>query len=113
MGNGEQICIWKDKWILRSSASLPLQPGCGLSEDDRVAALIDWTTSGWKSQLMRELFGETMAAVVCQLPLSSFANCDCPYWPHSATGEFMVRSAYHLHKQFIVASVGESFLQGY
>jgi hypothetical protein len=77
-----------------------------------VEALIDWNSNGWRIPLVKELFGEATAAVICQLPLSSFANCDRPFWPHSATGEFTVRSAYHLHKQIAAEKVGESSCHG-
>lgn len=112
MGNGEQIRIGMDKWIPGSSTPLPILSSCGLSDETRVVALIDWTTKSWRAPLVKEMFGEMTAEVVCQLPLSSFANCDRPFWPYSATREFTVCSTYHLHKQRLADAVGESSGQG-
>ena len=44
---------------------------------------------------------------ICQILIGSINNVDIPIWIPTAKGEFIVRSAYHLHKEILESNKGE------
>ncbi len=65
-------------------------------ENAKVANLIDQVSNTWKLPLIQHLFTPIEAQKILGLPLSTHVTPDKLYWPHTASGTFFVRSAYHL-----------------
>jgi hypothetical protein len=74
VGNGDKIRIWKDKWLPQNVAFHDLSPRAGLSNDARVADVINWNTKGWKMNMLCELFGLANAGLISQIPIGCIHN---------------------------------------
>lgn len=66
----------------------------------------------WKADLIQTICTEEEAEIVCNLPLSRYRMEDKLMWHATTTGEFTVRSAYHLKKEKHDAMQGEGSNQG-
>lgn len=51
--------------------------------------------------MIQEMFGEENAAIIWQFPIGSNNNSERQVWNATANKEFIVRSAYHLHKEIL------------
>ena len=67
-----------------------------MEEDARVFELIDHENCYWKEDVVKACFYEFEARQVLALPLLEFNKEDVFYWQGTKSGEFKVRSAYHL-----------------
>lgn len=110
--NEIQIRIWRDKWLLQFILQFAPTPRGGLNDNARVVNLIDWDTKGYKINLIRELFGEENANVICQLPLGSIHNSDWLISSPTANENFTASSAYHLQKEKLATYECECFCTG-
>jgi hypothetical protein len=63
--------------------------------------LIDWTSQGWRTNWLLELFDKGTIAAICQISIGSVNNSDLSLWSASLHEEFTVRSAYHLQINLI------------
>jgi hypothetical protein len=93
---GHNTKIWGDRWVpglttCRISSNRHYFP-----ENAKVANLIDPTTGGWKKVVIEHIFSPPEAHQILGLPLGSPASKHTLYWPFTPTGNFSVRSAYHL-----------------
>jgi ribonuclease HI len=79
-----------------------------LGADATVRELIDHDTNWWNKTLIEEIFTHEEALVISKLPVSCTLQKDVLIWRGTATGEFSVRSAYHLAKELQDAMSGES-----
>ena len=61
-----------------------------------MANFIDPTTGRWKKAVIEHIFSPLEAHHILGLPLGSPASKHTLYWPFTPTGNFSVRSAYHL-----------------
>ncbi|GLT69089.1 hypothetical protein SLA2020_412680 [Shorea laevis] len=92
-----------------TTSTLPYWPTSSCTRlEALVLELIDWEGPSWKVGLIREVFDRSTAELITQIPIGSINTNDRPTWWHNAHGEFSVKSAYHLQKQLIAASEGES-----
>ena len=96
ISSGDNAKIWGDRWVLGL-------PTCCISSDRhyflenaKVANLINPTTRRWKQTVIEHIFSPSEAHQILGLPLGSHASKDTLYWPFTPTGNFSVRSAYHL-----------------
>lgn len=64
-------------------------------------------TSSWKTELIRNSFSEEEAEVICNLPINKYQVQDKLVWYPTSTGEFLVRSAYHLEMERCGSMKGE------
>ena len=96
VGNGENICIWKDKWIPNPSTYQIISPRTLLPEDATVNVLIDADHGTWRSDLVRELFLNFEADIILSIPLSTRMPRDKLVWAATPNGKFMAKSAYWL-----------------
>lgn len=72
-----------------------------LSEDASVSELIDQDSKWWNGQLIMSIFAKDEAGVILKIPLSRYGHDDLMVWRRTTTGEFLVRSAYHMEKERI------------
>jgi hypothetical protein len=61
--------------------------------------------------LIRELFCDEDAALICNIPISPTRQHDVMVWLGQTNGVFSVKSAYHIAKSKIEESNGSSFNQ--
>jgi hypothetical protein len=71
-----------------------------LVEDAWIIEFIDQVTKWWKSPLINTNFNVEEARTICQIPLCPVTSSYILIWKGSSTGEFSVRSAYHMEKEF-------------
>ncbi|KAF5445202.1 hypothetical protein F2P56_034269 [Juglans regia] len=108
VGNGESIKIWGDRWIPQLSSYKIQSPIKCLNEVDKVAVLIDGEKGEWKLELVKEVFNEVEARIICGLPVSKAGRPDKQIWAPSKSGVFNVKSAYHFEMQRRKRLQGES-----
>ena len=96
VGNGENICIWKEKWIPNPSTYQVISPRTLLPEDATVNVLIDADHGTWRSDLVRELFLNFEADIILSIPLSTCMPRDKLVWAATPNGKFTMKSAYWL-----------------
>jgi len=94
--NGENIDIWKDRWLPRPRAFRPITPKPSVSAVSRVCELIDTTQGDWNEALIKEIFLPCDSEVILSIPLCMSWPRDKVVWHYTTNGAFSVRSAYHL-----------------
>lgn len=108
VGNGKDINIWGDRWIPKLSSYKIQSPVNCFSEGDKVAKLIDESKGEWKKEIVKEVFNEDEAEIICRLPISKTGRADKQIWALSKNGIFNVKSAYHFEMQRRRRLLGES-----
>jgi hypothetical protein len=108
VGNGESIRLWGDKWLIGSP---PFKVQFTVLDRDltmRVCDLIDRDTGWWKVDVIRESFLSSDAEAICNLTINPLGTLDKLVWLGTASGCFLVRSAYHQEMAVRAQSRGES-----
>ena len=105
VGNGVDIRVWKDNWLLDSPSSKPLVQKI-LPEDARVNSLIDDELKCWKRNLVKEVFLPFEVKYIMRIPLSFRLPPDFCFWKLEKNGLFSVRSGYHLARSLFGDSTG-------
>jgi ribonuclease HI len=98
IGNGEDVNIWGDKWLPTPSTYAVQSPRCILSENAKVVELIDRDSKWWNLPLIHDIFRVEEAVLIPQIPLSRYNQKDVLTWRGTTSGEFTVRSAYHMER---------------
>ena len=96
IGSRYKAKIWGDNWVPGLTSSHITLERHYFPENAKVANLIDQASNTWKRPLIQHLFNPIEAQKILGLPLSNHATPDKLYWPHTASGTFSVRNAYHL-----------------
>ena len=68
MGDGTQINIWFDPWILDGITRRPITP-CGHTLLQRVSELIDPVSGEWDSKLIKMVFSEEDVVRILGIPI--------------------------------------------
>jgi hypothetical protein len=108
VGNGDSIKILGDRWIPSPSTYTIQTPPRILDRNQRVSSLIDVDTKWWNVPLIRELFCDEDAALICNIPISPTRQQDAMVWLGTSNGVFSVKSAYHMAKSKTEESSGSS-----
>ncbi|KAL2925303.1 hypothetical protein RDABS01_022953 [Bienertia sinuspersici] len=87
----------------RLAVITPKAEGCHI---DKVAELIGSDTHEWKEDMVRGLFLEFEADMICNIPLSSMDTNDYLVWHYSKNEAYWVKTGYHFIKSY------KSILQG-
>lgn len=90
------IRIWEDPWLPISKAHSARSTMRILDKEVKVRGLVDVNTTWWKTELVKEVFNEEEANMICSLGVSPCRGKDFLAWEHTKNGVFTVRSAYHL-----------------
>jgi hypothetical protein len=98
VGNGSSVRIWKDKWLPLPSTYMVHSPPVLLEPNATVGDLIDSDTKWWDISLLERMFTEEEIKAIQTVPLSRTNQPDMLIWRGTSTGEFTVKSAYHLQK---------------
>lgn len=71
-------------------------PISSLDRETKEKELIDANTSWWKEHVIRQIFKQEEAEVICSLPLSRMGAEDQLVRGYTSKGNFSIKSAYHL-----------------
>jgi hypothetical protein len=96
VGDGTQIKIWEDPWIPQPRAHPARSPINILDSQATVSELLDADTNWWNMALVKDIFDEEEARMICGLSVCPRRGSDILAWEHTKNGVFTVRSAYHL-----------------
>jgi ribonuclease HI/exonuclease III len=107
IGDGKSVSIWSDKWIPRPTMFSVFSPCTVLPESAMVADLISGEPPEWNKGLIRSIFLDDEADLICDLPLSRYHQPDRLIWQATSSGEFTVRSAYHFEVERLDQKKGE------
>jgi hypothetical protein len=94
-GNGVDINIWDDAWLIRDGSRQPITPR-GHSLLTKVNELINPHTGQWDEILVRDTFWEMDANIILSTPIRDDFE-DFPAWHHDNKGLFSVKSAYKVY----------------
>jgi hypothetical protein len=98
VGDGENIDIWKDNWIPRSSLQRPLghKPNVDIQ---KVIELLLPNGNGWNVSKLNECLFEVDVEDILKLPVGCAGSEDYVAWNYTKNGQFSVKFAYHLKQQ--------------
>lgn len=87
--------IWSDNWIPSLSGFKSLTLNMVLSPKAKVSSFINVDLGCWRVDVLKEVFGESEAAHIVGIPLSSELCEDKLVWNAEKDGEFSVKYVYH------------------
>jgi hypothetical protein len=93
VGDGTQINIWEDNWIL-GSQNMKIQMLRANNLVTRVDELINPVDLTWDADLVRSILLGIDATRILQIPIT-WGREDCVAWHFNRSGLFLVRSTYH------------------
>jgi hypothetical protein len=96
VGDGRSIKIWGEKWLPAPTTYCVQSIPRSLDENSKVSDLIDQESRRWKVEFIHTEFMEEEANTILGIPLNPLLLKDKLIWRGTLTGEFSVRSAYHL-----------------
>ena len=96
MDNGENIQVWKDKWLQQPSTYRVVTPESTSLQVVRICDLIDGTRKEWKKDLIWQCFLPQDVEAILSIPLSAHGGGDRMIWAATKNGKFIVRSVYKL-----------------
>lgn len=110
VGDGQQIRIWDGPWLPVGVTRRPRTPR-GSVVWNKVSDLIDPSTGGWDTQLVKDIFWEEDAALILAIPTRPDQE-DIVAWHFDPKGKYSVKSAYHVladnEERGRIRQVGES-----
>ena len=93
VGNGRNIKIWGDKWLPSPMTYAIQTPVHRLGLEARVRDLIDPNVQWWNIQLIREVFMQEEAKVICSMVICPRSKTELYGW---ATKKVISRSVVHI-----------------
>lgn len=99
--------IWRDKWLPTATTYAIQSPRKVFSEDAKVCNLTDSDSKWWNGLFLNSIFCKKEAEVISRIPLSKYGHKGVMIWKEFNTGDFIVRSAYHMEKDCQMAPQGE------
>lgn len=93
VGNGEQIDIWKYRWLPIPDSFKVVSP-CIPVESNKVSWLLDKETRSWDVDKVRSSFLPHEAKTILGISISPLFLNDSLIWAWSTNGSFSVNSAY-------------------
>ena len=90
VGDGEQIQVWRDKWLHNPSTYRVVTPKRDGLHVTWVCNLIDGDQMEWKEHLIRQCFLPKDVDAILSIPLSAHGASDRLIWAASKNGKFLV-----------------------
>jgi hypothetical protein len=97
--NGRTVSIWNDTWAPILIGGYIQSPVSILSRNAKVSELLDDDTNWWNVSLVKEVFTVEETEAICCVPVCPRSSEDKLEWAHTKTGEYSVKSGYHLAKE--------------
>nr|XP_023879969.1 uncharacterized protein LOC111992340 [Quercus suber] len=96
VGDGSQIQVFKDSWILGCfpTKAVPLMQDC--VDDSTVSSFIDQTTMDWNGQMIDQKIAPYLAQRIKAIPLCRMPQEDCIVWPRSRDRNYSMKTRYQL-----------------
>ncbi|XP_013608522.1 PREDICTED: uncharacterized protein LOC106315336 [Brassica oleracea var. oleracea] len=98
VGNGDQIRVWRDNWLLGDPQPTPTGPGRFFYPNLKVKDLFFPGAFSWNQPLLNQLFQPEDALRILRLRPSITGTQDLLYWKLSKTGSYTVRSGYYVQR---------------
>ncbi|XP_071917065.1 uncharacterized mitochondrial protein AtMg00310-like [Coffea arabica] len=92
VGDGEQVNIWKDRWVLGSKSgkvSMICPPNCHLQTVDQLIQ-----EGGWNKEILQQVFNQKDREQIANMPLSVFKRQDRFFWSFSKSGIYTAKTGY-------------------
>lgn len=99
VGNGAAIRILKDAWIPNHPSNKVLHPSQNIDEEMMVSELIDLDSRWWDRGFILQNFNREDAEAILRVPLSRRCISNSLFWIPNKSGEYTVRSGYHVARQ--------------
>ena len=99
VGNGTSIRALTDAWIPNYPTNKVLHPALDVEEDCMVADLIDPDTGWWDREFVMQHFNREDGEAILRVPLSRRVINDALFWTFTKSGDYTVRSRYHVARQ--------------
>ncbi|KAG7617742.1 putative ribonuclease H domain, reverse transcriptase zinc-binding domain-containing protein [Arabidopsis thaliana] len=108
VGNGEDIIIWRHKWLDSKPASaalrmqrVPPQEYASVSSILKVSDLIDESGREWRKDVIEMLFPEVERKLIGELRPGGRRILDSYTWDYTSSGDYTVKSGYWVLTQII------------
>ncbi|XP_058723191.1 uncharacterized protein LOC131594996 [Vicia villosa] len=99
IGNGDKVVAKKDNWIPTIAGFKVVGQMMNSGPEVRVSHFIDHELSIWRTDLVEDTFEAGDAKHILGIPLSRRRVEDSQVWHYEESGEYSVRTAYHLCMQ--------------
>jgi hypothetical protein len=108
VGDGTKIGIWTDKWVEKAPGGYLQSPTSIIDRNAKVSVLLDINTNWWNVALIKEIFSAEESDLICGIAVSPRGGEDRRIWKFNKSGDFTVKSAYHLAKEKFEVDKGNS-----
>ncbi|KAL6218856.1 hypothetical protein ACLB2K_012063 [Fragaria x ananassa] len=96
VSNGNDINIWKDKWLPPPNAAKVRVIGdIPANDPSSVGSFIDWDLRGWNTTAIDHVIHPQDIQRIVDIPIGDGEVLDCFLWPWNKIGVYTVRSGYH------------------
>lgn len=95
IGSGNSVNILGQPWLLDANNLFITSNIRGL-ENHKVSSLMLEDHSAWDEEILRDMFNSRDQQCIRRINLNVRDNEDMVYWGAEATGQYTVRSAYHI-----------------
>ncbi|XP_021734035.1 uncharacterized protein LOC110700740 [Chenopodium quinoa] len=96
VGNGIDIKVWSDAWLVKDGRPSVLLRPAGVDDGMLVRDLMVDGALCWDAAKVRELLDDESAAAVLSTPLPQHNKANCRYWSYTKNGIFSVKTTYWL-----------------
>ena len=96
MGDGLNINLWSDPWLRKEGNFNPETPTTPSLARLKIPGLWIPGHKEWDVELIQELFSETDASAIINIPVSTQNHPDTILWHHDKRGHYTVKSGYHV-----------------
>lgn len=107
VGNGKSIKVWNDKWLPSPTLYTVQTLINTFPAKTKVSDLILSDSNNWNQQLIKEVFWETEAELILNIPISQTGRKDKLVWYLTNNGLFSVKSAYYTALSITRSKLGE------
>ncbi|XP_021836826.2 uncharacterized mitochondrial protein AtMg00310-like [Spinacia oleracea] len=106
VGDGTNINVRDDPWIIKDGQVLSLTPIPTCDKEMRVCDLINHASGEWDLECIEALFPAKVRIIITAIPLSKRLPVDELFWRQAKDGVYTVKSGYWLAKSGDVVGNG-------